>query len=74
MITTAMLAEYTAAEIATLAAQAIVRTGGRAADTRGNAIYASRVDVRMPVDVFDPELKRVVHVFAKIRITIEREV
>lgn len=74
MIAPAMLAEYTAAEIAELAAQAIVRQGGQAQDTRGNAVYACRVDVRMPVDVFDPELKRTVHVFAKIRITVDREV
>lgn len=67
------LADMAVGEFAGLAAQSIVRAGGQAQDTAGVAIYGRRLDVRIPVQVFDPVEGRTVRAWAKIRITVERE-
>lgn len=70
----AALRKMATEDLVTIIGQAIVREGGDAVDTNGNRIYSNRADARMQIAVYDPELKRAVHVMAKVRITIEREI
>lgn len=68
------LSDMTTREVAETIGQMIVRAGGSSEDSSGLPIYAGRYDLRVPISVFDPNLRREVHVMAKIRITVEREV
>lgn len=70
----ATLRRISVEQLITIIGQAIVRQGGHAVDSNEQPIYASRVDSRMVVDLYDPELGRAVHVMAKVRVTIEREI
>jgi hypothetical protein len=55
-----------------LAARDIVRRSRHlAADSKGQAIYDSRMNATESIDVFDPHLQRVVQCRVRLRITVE---
>lgn len=67
-----MLHSGTTHELAEVAARKIVQVGGTLTeDGEGRSIYPRRIDVRIPVTVFDPALGRSVTCQARIRITVE---
>jgi hypothetical protein len=55
-----------------LAARDIVRRNRRlAADSKGRAVYDSRMNATELIDVFDPHLQRAVQCKVRVRITVE---
>lgn len=67
-----ILRDNTAAEFAELAAQRIIRAGGAmTTDGEGRNIYPRRIDVRIPISMFDPARQCTVAGVARLRVTVE---
>jgi hypothetical protein len=67
-----ILRDNTAAEFAELAAQRIIRAGGAmTTDGDGRNIYPRRVDVRIPITMFDPARQCNIVGVVRLRVTVE---
>jgi len=64
--------QLTVDELARLASEEILRAGGHLTeDSSGRTIWPQRVDVRLPLTVYDPQLGRAVPVRVRLRVTVE---